>query len=325
MSSYQSPFLSYYNSSSSDGEIPDIESLQAVVINGFQVLVKWKFNENTGSSFDLANYGFTVLRSFSEDDGDFMEVSEEVVDIDEWLDMPQSLMDRWRRYYYKLKVRHIPSGETRTFGHVSIHEMYTPSRISIAIINRFNMYLEKFPVGVLAFAFISRQDGGRCDCWDYVEAQASDAHCPFCLGTGFSIPFSNVPVRFYLGINPDVEQSMVNDGEKDGDDRNGWTTNYPDLKKRDIVYIPGKNNGLYRVVSKQWVAQERAVVGIKQAIRLTPIDRDSPEFSKFNMSNDLDQIREYMEIVWKHGQKTYFGCRTGLPIQPTNRLGDSNK
>lgn len=315
---YQSAFLQFYNTAKSTGEIPHVSQLQAQVINPQHVLVRWSFPENTGSSFDINSYGFTILRGHAEEE-DFVEVSSEMAGVYEWIDQPQSLQNRWRRIFYKLKVRHISSNQEMTFGPVSIHESYTPSLIALRVINDMNMLLSKFPVGMIAYAFQSRQDGGRCECFDLVE-QMSDPHCVYCMGTGFNYPFAKIPIKFHLSMNSDVEQVGMQDSEVEGDERNAWTTNFPDFKKRDCIYIPSKRM-VYRVVGKQWVAQESAIVGIKQGLHLTPVTYDSEEYRQLNLANNLQDIRDFLDVTWSKGNKTYFGCRTGLPLQPTNRRG----
>lgn len=317
-SSYQSNFLQFYNTTESTGEIPHPNQFQSVVINPRQVLIRWGFPESTGSSFNINNYSFTILRSHAEEEN-YQEVSSPMTGIYEWLDQPQSLQSRWRRIFYKLKIVHVPSSQELTVGPISMHEAHTPSRIALRIIKDLNMLLEKFPVGIVAFAFQSRQEGGRCDCYDYVE-QMADPNCGECAGTGWSYPFAKVPIKFNLSLNADVEQVQLQDGEKEGDERSGWTTNYPDFKKRDCIYVPAKRM-VYRVIGKQWLAQENAIVGIKQALRLTPVNYDSAEYCQLNLSNNLNEIRDYLDVTWDKGNKTYFGCRTGRPLQPLNRRG----
>ena len=316
---FKIPFIENSDPVVSFGIIPNINTFQCVVINRYQVYIKWSLHD-CHSQVDLDQYNFTVLRSFSENEEDFEEVSGPMQGVEEWLDQPQDLQRRWRKTFYKLKVEHIDSGEIKMFGHISLHEIYTPSMITLAVIDRLNLYLQKMPVGVIAYMWKAKEEGGRCNnCFDHIRGKSIDTDCPFCYGTGWIYPYSKVPIRFYLGVNPVVEATSIANVPEEGDQRSGWTTNFPDLTAKDIVYIPSSPNTIYRVIQKKWLAQERSIIGIKQAFVLSPIDRNKPEFDSFNMSRDLSEINDYLDICWNSGRKTYFGCRTGLPLKSTSR------
>lgn len=318
-SSYQSAFYNPTTELVSDGNIPRISRFQAQVINPNQVIVVWSFENGLGSNFNVNDFDFSVLRGHSEIE-DFVEVSSPMEGVYEWIDQPQSLQSAWRRIFYKLKVVHRVSGDESIIGPISMHENMTPSMIALRIINDFNMLLANFPVGVEAFAFISKLNGGRCSCYDYVEQMSTNPRCEYCFGTGWNYPYSKIPVKINIGLNADTEIVTIDDGEKEGDERSFWTTNWPDFKKNDCIYVPSKRM-VYRVVKKQWLSQESAVVGIKQGLRVTPVGYETQEYKQLNLSHNLDEIKDYLDVTWTKGGKTYFGCRTGLPLQPTNRKG----
>jgi len=306
-------------SSSGTVNIPDITRFQAVVVNKFQVLLRWGVSEAVGQSYDINNFSFTVLRSHS-DSGEFEEATVEMDGITEYLDQPQSLFSMWRRIFYKLRVKHKQSNEVSEFGPISIHENTVPSAHGAEIIRRHALLLEKYPVGALMYAFPQRQWGSRCYCWSPVRSRPSNDNHETCMGTGWIYPYSSVPVKFYGSLNPTNEILQIADYEVELDDRHFWTINYPDLKKRDAVLIPGLNNSLYRVHHKKWIASERAEVGILQLVHLTPIDPSEPEQKTLNLSGNLQDVRDYMDVVWNNSRKTYFGSRDECQTPSTTRV-----
>lgn len=302
----------------SQGYIPEIVQFQAVVINNVQVYLRWGIDESVGALFDINDYEFYIHRSHS-DVAEFDEVSDALTGITIWLDEPPSLLSWWRRIFYKLRIVHPSSGEEALIGPISIHEHSMPTPHVIAMIKRHNMYLERFPVGSLAYAYIQRQWGSRCRCWNYVRGRSDNDKCPICMGTGWMYPYNDIPVKFYTSLNPDVEILQMMDYEVERDERQGWTSNYPDFKRRDVILVPGKNDSLYRVENKKWIAQERSEIGVVQTMHLVPFKPTDPEAEALNLSRDLSKVDEYMDITWSHSRKTYFGCRAGLPNVYTSR------
>lgn len=301
---------------SSEGNIPEIARFQAVVINRYQVLLEWAVSENVGSSYDINDYEFFLHRSFSDVD-EFEEFTESLNGITEYLDEPQSLISTWRRIFYKLRIRHKASGEEDLVGPVSIHEVNVPTQHVMAMIHRHNMFLERFPVGSLCYAWTQRQWGSRCSCWNPVTSMSDDTQCVRCAGTGWYFPYLSIPVQTYICLNPDVELLQIMDWEVEQDEKHCWCSNYPDFKRRDVILVPGKNNSLYRVHNKKWLAQERNEIGVVQALHLVAIDQSEPEVESLGI--DVSNIKEYMSIAWNHSRKTYFGCRTGLPDKDIKR------
>ena len=296
----------------SQGFIPEFDQFQAVVINNVQVYLKWGVNESSGALYDINDYLFYIQRSHSEIE-QFEEVSEALVGVTVWLDEPPSLLSKWRKIFYKLRVVHPASGEELILGPISIHEHSMPTAHCIAMIKRHNMYLSRFPVGSLVYAYIQRQWGSRCRCWNVVRGRSDNDKCTLCLGTGWMYPYNETPIRLYVNLNPDVEITQIADFEIERDERQGWCGNFPDFKRRDVILVPGKNNSMYRIENKKWIAQERSEIGIVQAIHLIPFAPTDPEASILNLSNNVNEIEQYMDIVWANSRKTYFGCRSGLP------------
>lgn len=301
------------------GSLPEITQFQAVVINRLQVLLKWAVSDNLGSSYNINDYNFFIQRSYtdiSEEDA-YEEFTEPLEGITEYLDEPQSLVSLWRRIYYRLRMVHKVTLEEQILGPIGIHENAVPTQHALAMIHRHNMYLERFPVGSLTFAFIQRQWGQRCSCWNPVRSRSDDTECLLCAGTGWYFPFNLVPIKSYICLNPDVELVDHADFEIEEDDKHAWASNYPDFKKRDIIIVPGKNNSMYRVKNKKWLAQERNEIGIVQALHLTNVCMTEPDRELLHVN--INDIKEYMDISWMHSRKTYFGCRTGLPDKPIKK------
>jgi len=308
----------------SEGFIPEFTQFQAIVINNIQVYLRWGVAETIGASFDINDYKFYVQRSHSDVD-EFDEVTEALIGNTTWLDEPPSLLSMWRRVFYKLRIVHIASSEEMLLGPISIHEHSMPTAHCIAMIKRHNMYLERYPVGALAYAFIQRQWGSRCRCWNPIRGRSDNEKCTLCMGTGWMYPYNTTPIKFYINLNPDVEIIQMLDQEVERDEKQSWTSNFPDFKRRDVILVPGKNDSLYRVENKKWIAQERAEIGIVQAMHLVPFKPTDPESEVLNLSNDLAEVESYMDIVWSNSRKTYFGCRSGLPSVATSREHPTTK
>jgi len=299
--------------------IPELEQFQCAVINRHQVMLRWGVSNIIGSDFDIDDYTFIILRGFT-DVGEFDEVTNELTGITEYLDEPESLFSLWRKMFYKLRMTHTPSGDTAEFGPISIHENSVPSQVASEIIRRHLMMLEKFPVGSLSYFFPQRQWGSRCTCWNPVRGRPNDEKHTLCMGTGWMYPYAETPTKFYGSMSPTVEIIQMADFELEIEDKQFWTVNYPDFKKRDVVLVPGLNGGMYRVENKKWIAAESGEIGVIQMIHLKPVEFSSPEQKQLNLTNDLAAIRDYMDIVWARSRKTWFGCRTGLPKARTSRI-----
>lgn len=296
--------------------IPPLSQLQALPLNRFQVLIRWKVSPDVGSSHDISDYDFEILRSHSANDG-FEPIVDPVRGATEWLDTPPSIDDRWIRIYYKLKVTDKSDPEkTYTFGPVSTQEGYGPTLEALYIIDQLNGLLHCRPVGHVAFAYIKASWGSRCDCWNYMAQRSNDDNCLNCAGTGWMYPYSSMPIRFLLGINPRTEIVGGGDHEAHQDDRSCWATNYPDLKKGDIVHIPSENNTIYRVEGKQWVAEERGF-GVRQAFRLIPVGIDSPLYELIQM--DAEEAGNYLDAIWGMTLNSHFGTSGVNPDVPTSR------
>lgn len=300
---------------SEDG-IPPLSQFQALPLNRQQVLIRWKVSDEAGSSYDIDNYDFEILRGGSSTDP-FEEVGPKLQGVTEWIDLPPTLDNRWGRLYYKLRItdRNDPA-KTHEFGPISVHESYGPSLEALYIIEQLNGYLHCRPVGYIAYAYTKASWGSRCSCWNYIVQRSNDDNCVDCAGTGWAYPFSAVPVKFLMGLNPRTE--MVGGGDHEGhqDDRSAWTTNYPDLKKGDVVHVPSENNTIYKVEGSQWVAEERGF-GVRQAFRLSPCDKDHPLYEMLQL--DIDGAREYLDAIWDATKNSHYGHAGFNRDVPTSR------
>ena len=155
------------------------------------------FWEIAPTTEDIQEYTFTVERSEAEA-GPFLPITDALVDRYAVRDNNVPLISHNRTLFYRVKVRHTPSGKV-FYGETS-DRWGKPDLIAQEIMRLETLLFREFTGGT-CFLFPRRTFGQRCpQCWDDVMQKTVDSSCPTCFGTGFSGGY-HYPVQFEAQID----------------------------------------------------------------------------------------------------------------------------
>lgn len=222
---------------------------------------------------NILEYEMFVLRSESPE-GEFETVSPGLFDIYEFTDRDVSTHSKWRKYYYKIKAVHTPSG--REFFSEP-RQSYIPTDlnlIGLEVARRERLLLREY-VGVPSYLFIMRRWGPRCpSCWDFLKKQVRKSNCNRCFRVGRDLGYFT-PISTLIQYSP-YGQSVdhTNIGEVEPAQTQAWTTNYPLITPGDVIVEPG--NRRWRVSAVSTTEQFR--VPVRQMLQLHYIDPGDVEY-----------------------------------------------
>lgn len=221
---------------------------------------------------DIFNYTFTVLRSEAAM-GPYDKVGGPFRDVYHFRDTSVSMLHKWRQYYYKLKVTHLPSGEEQESG-ISASGSSPPDLIAAEIVRQEDVLFREF-IGRRCVLFPARTFGPHCSCWDPVlQKKTRSAHLP-CYGTGWLGGFMS-PVECFIQIDPSPKQIHLTQWqEKQPGDTSGRMISFPPISPRDILVEA--ENRRWRVVSVSYTSRLRSVV--HQELQLREVSRGDVEFA----------------------------------------------
>jgi len=257
-----------------------------------RVLVCWELvTQQSG----LDQTTFSVERSLSQhfDDDEFEVIATSIqgtsgMMVYEYVDITSSLMNWWRRYYYRIRA-HTPEGEF-------VSEARTwetqPRTHELAIIERHDFVLE-FLQGVPSFAFVERTaDARHCTCYDKTAGRPRISNCTLCLGTGRQRPYFE-PIPLYVDYNPDQQLvNISNFGERQPNEKDCWFSAYPQVKPGDLLYEV-MEGVLWRIGSVNTIQPMGTT--IQHICRLTAIGRDQIEYTRLPQKIPEDSLQEIVQ------------------------------
>lgn len=163
------------------------------------------------------------------------------------LTMPDTdvfLYDRFRKYYYKLKVTSKVTSDVITTDSVYSSYEYTPTIVEI--LRKEELLLRQYLKRPAKF-LIRKTEGQYCTCWDATKNRSLTSSCSSCFKTGFLGGYYT-PIAGYIGEMPKPEQLRILLGIEMNSTQNVlWTINYPALSPADII-VDTNANTRYRVV-----------------------------------------------------------------------------
>ncbi len=242
-----------------------------------RVLVCW---ELVTQHSQLDQTSFAVERSlspqFSEDEYEVLETAiagEPGVMVYEYVDITPSLVNFWRRYYYRIRAS-TPEGE---FVSEAKTWETSPRPHELEIIQRHDFILQ-YLQGVPSFAFVERTaDARHCICFDKTAGRPTRSDCTLCLGTGRQRPYFE-PIPLFVDYNPDQELvNISNFGERQPKDKDCWFSAYPQMKPGDLIYEVLKGT-IWRIANVNTIQPMGTT--IQHVCRLTAIGRDEVEYSR---------------------------------------------
>ena len=233
------------------------------------------FNELTweleDTSEDLLDYSFQVQRSESGS-GPWDDLAVPLTDQYSFIDNTIHTGHRWRKYFYRLAIKNIPSGDVHHTDPVSKDP--DPDLVALEL-RRHNALLYREFAGRRCWVLPVRTFGQRCSCWNPNTRQPSRSGCKTCWGTTYVRGYMH-PVESWMQIDPSPKtEQNTNVGAQQQSNTTMRMPWYPPLKPRDLI-IEGENRR-WRVVS---VTQtEKARAAIHQEVGLHEIPPRDLEFA----------------------------------------------
>jgi hypothetical protein len=241
-----------------------------------QVVITWQLEPvRTGLDQVLFRVERCLSPAFDVDeivviDHDIAGVNGQV--IYETVDVTAALINRWRRYYYRI-VAEGPDAEAVT-SEVKSWDANL-NAYEIEIIGR-NQFLLEFNTGIPCFVFIERTaDAPRCSCIDPTTLRPMISDCPICLGVGRQRPFF-LPIQTFADFNPTVDQVRLTAfGEMQPGQTDVWWGAFPPCKPRDL-FLEAIEGKLWRVVNVRPVRFQATT--IQQIARLEQVNLTDVEY-----------------------------------------------
>lgn len=250
--------------------------------------VSW---EVESTSEDILDYTFQVLRSEGPS-GPFepccIPLSDQYVFIDNVLVGG----NRWRKYYYVIRVKHVPSGDEKDFGPTS-HDP-DPDLIAIELRRHMQLLFKEF-AGRRCWVLPVRTFGQRCSCWNPTLRAATRSGCVTCYGTTFIRGYMH-PIESWMQIDPSPKSEQnTNVGAQQQSNTTARLAFFPPLKPRDLI-VEGENRR-WRVVSVTQTEQGRA--SVHQEVQLHEVP---PKDIEFRIPLVLDQA---LRDLWISPQRNF--------------------
>lgn len=244
--------------------------------------VTWETDNNI---VDVLSYTFQVLRSESGE-GPYEELTPEFEDRYIFVDRRIPASYRFRQFWYKLRVKHKPSGDTKDFGPVT--NAAEPDLIAQTI-RRLEQTAFTQVIGRMCWLFPRRTFGTRCrNCWDPTLSAKKRSNCVECYDTGFLRGFMN-PIEVWVQIDPVAKAVQLQQFQKDQQQlTSARMTFYPLVKPGDI--LTELENQRWRVVGVS--TSERLRATIKQELTLRAIMPTDIEFKlPLNLQEPLRDVQ----------------------------------
>lgn len=245
----------------------------------------WEIDKVVGPSDDsgrheILDYQFFVLRSGDSATGPFDVVAGPLRDQYLIRDIQVSLIHKWREYYYKIRVVHVPSGETKEFGPAASLTP-APDLIAAEIIRQEDVLFREF-IGRKCWMFTKRTFGPLCSCYDQTLQRRTRSGHALCFDTGFLGGYLN-PVEIFVQIDPHGKNSNATPmGETQPNDTAGRMISFPPANPGDILVET--ENRRWRVLGVTPTQRLRSTV--RQELRLHEVPKGDIEFElPLNLSN----------------------------------------
>lgn len=229
--------------------------------------ISWRLED---TSEDVLDYSFQILRSEAAA-GPFELISKPFLDRYLFVDNILQVANRWRKYFYILRIEHLPSSDTKDFGPVS----KDPEADLLALeLRRHMMLLFREFAGRRCWVLPIRTFGERCECWNSTLQQRRRSGCALCYDTGFARGFLS-PIETWMQVDPSAKtEQTANTGPMQQSNTTARVAYFPPLKPRDVIVEP--ENRRWRVVQVNQTEQGRAAV--HQELQLHEIPPRDIEF-----------------------------------------------
>jgi hypothetical protein len=250
--------------------------------------VSWELEE---TSEDVLDYTFQVLRSESPS-GPFDALSVPFQDRYIFVDNTLNTGHRWRKYFYQVRVAHVPSGDTKDFGPVSKDP--DPDLIALELRRHMQLLFREF-AGRRCWVLPARTFGQRCSCYNATLKSRRQSGCRTCFDTGFVRGYLH-PIESWVQMDPSPKtEQNTNVGAQQQSNTTARLAYYPPLKPRDLIIEP--ENRRWRVVQVNQTEQGRA--GVHQEVQLHEVP---PKDIEFTVPLNMD---EALRDLWLNPARNY--------------------
>lgn len=221
---------------------------------------------------EILAYDFYVLRSESAM-GPWDVLGGPFQDVYRFRDVQANLLHKYRNLFYKVRVVHVPTGETKEFGPTA-HNLPEPDLIAADIIRQEDLLFREF-TGRRCWLFPVRTFGPHCVCYDPYTGRRSKNNCPSCFGTGWLGGFLS-PIECWVQIEPNVKALQTTALQSQiPSDTVGTMISFPPVKPKDIL-IESEN--------KRWKVDhvretQRLRSTVRQMLGLHEIPRGDIEYA----------------------------------------------
>ncbi len=220
----------------------------------------------------IFDYQFFVLRSGDSPEGPYQQLAGPLVDQYSLRDVQVSLLHKWRQYYYQIKVVHVPTGKTQTFGPTASASP-EPDLIAAAIYREEDLLFREF-IGRRCWLFPARTFGPRCSCWDIILQRQTRSGHALCFGTGFLGGFMS-PIEAWVQIDPTGQVKKPTPlGQSQTVDTAARMIYFPPVSQNDILVE--SENRRWRVISS--TPTERLRAKVRQELALHEIPKGDIEY-----------------------------------------------
>lgn len=211
--------------------------------------------EVTPTREDIFDYTFQVLRSEAPA-GPWEPISAEMEDRYLFIDNRIKVANRWRSYYYLIRVKRKSSGETNDFGPAD--RGADPDLIATEIRKHINLLMREF-VGRRCWVLPVRTFGQRCpSCFNETLKSRVRSGCRTCYDTGFVRGYHN-PIEAWIQFDPSAnDNQQTNIGELQQNTSTLRMGYFPPLKPKDLIIEP--ENHRWRVMQSNSTERLRAPV-----------------------------------------------------------------
>jgi len=156
------------------------------------------------TSEDVTAYGFEVLRSQGPE-GPYIAVSPSFIDHYSFRDIDAHPGNPKRRYYYKVRVTHTPTGATATYPDRGEYLHAEPDKIALEKSRLRGLHL-KLHSGRLVWILPRRRSGQLCSCYDVDRERRIRSNCLTCYDTKYVGGYL-APIATYMSIREGAQFS----------------------------------------------------------------------------------------------------------------------
>ena len=234
--------------------MPVLIELQDLRVRSLDVTYKEISWTVADTSEDILDYSFQILRSESPS-GPFDALTVPFFDRYSFLDNQVAKDDRWRKYFYLVRLTQTSSGDFLDVGPVA----QEPDADILAIeLRRHIQVLFHEYAGRRLWVLPARTFGARCECWNKALMKRTRSGCRTCYDTGYVRGYLS-PIEVYGQIDPSPKaEQQTNLGRQQQVNTTGRMGYYPPLKPNDLL-IEAENRR-WRVTKVTMTEHSRAVV-----------------------------------------------------------------